>query len=115
MNIKRKGTAGENELASILRTAGIRAYRNDQIFKGGKGNPDVFAEIYGKQLHIEVKRVEKLNVPEAVKQAVQDADSKSLPVVAHRRNREQWLITIPLVPLLEALKGNLSKQSTEPG
>ena len=39
MNVKRKGTAGENELAKLLRAAGIRAYRNDQIFVGGAGNP----------------------------------------------------------------------------
>lgn len=104
MNVKRKGTGGENELAAILRDAGIRAYRNDQIYRGGKDNPDVWAEIGGQQLHIEVKRVEKLNVPEAVKQAITDAAKGSLPVVAHRRNREQWLITIPLAALLDVLK-----------
>lgn len=104
MNVKRKGTAGENELAAILRDAGIRAYRNDQIYRGGKGNPDVSAEIRGKPLHIEVKRVEKLNIQEAVKQAVQDAEGGSLPIVAHRRNREQWLVTMPLLSVLEALR-----------
>ena len=104
MNVKRKGTGGENELAAILRDAGIRAYRNDQIYRGGKDNPDVWAEIGSQKLHIEVKRVEKLNVPEAVKQAITDAAEGSLPVVAHRRNREQWLITIPLAALLDVLK-----------
>ena len=86
MNVKRKGTAGENELSELLRQRGIRAYRNDQIYKGGKGNPDVFAEIGDQKLHVEVKRVEKLNVPEAVHQA------------------EQWLVTLPLLPLLDTLK-----------
>ena len=104
MNVKRKGTGGENELAAILRDAGIRAYRNDQIYRGGKGNPDVFAEVFGLPLHIEVKRVEKLNVPEAVKQAITDANDGYLPIVAHRRNREKWLVTAPLLPLLEVLK-----------
>lgn len=103
-NVKRKGTAGENELAGILRAAGIRAYRNDQIYKGGKGNPDVFAELDGLRLHVEVKRQEKLNVPAAVNQAIQDAAEGSFPVVAHRRNREKWLVTVPLLPLLEILK-----------
>ena len=104
MNPKRKGSAGERELAEILRRSGIRAYRNDQIFRGGRNNPDVSAEVYGWPLHIEVKRVERLNVSEAVKQAVQDAAEGSLPIVAHRRNREQWLITIPLAALLEVLR-----------
>ena len=104
MNVKRKGTAGENELAELLRRSGIRAYRNDQIYKGGQGNPDVYAEIGTIPLHIEVKRVEKLNVPEAVNQAVRDAADGVLPVLAHRRNREKWLVTMPLLQLIEILK-----------
>jgi Holliday junction resolvase len=104
MNAKRKGTAGENELADILRLSGIRAYRNDQIFKGGKGNPDVFAEIGTMLLHIEVKRVEKLNVPEAMNQAIRDRADGHFPVLCHRRNREKWLVTMPLDELLIRLK-----------
>ena len=104
MNVKRKGSAGENELAELLRRSGIRAYRNDQIFRGGQGNPDVFAEIGDIPLHIEVKRVERLNVPEAINQAVRDAAEGSLPVLAHRRNREKWLVTMPLLQLIEILK-----------
>ena len=104
MNVKRKGTAGENELAEILRRSGIRAYRNDQIFKGGKGNPDVYAEIGTIPLHIEVKRVEKLNVPEAMKQAIRDRADGHFPVLCHRRNREKWLATMPLDELLILLK-----------
>ena len=105
MNYKRKGNGGERELAAILRDAGIEASRNDQMFIGGKGNPDVSAEIWGIPLHIEVKRVERLNVPEAVKQAVRDAENNALPVVAHRRNREQWLITMPLANVLDLIPG----------
>lgn len=104
MNAKRKGTAGEHELVNLLQGYGIRAYRNDQIFKGGKGNPDVSAEIAGTPVHFEVKRVEKLNVSEAVSQAVRDAAADYFPAVAHRRNREQWLLTVPLVPFLDLLK-----------
>ena len=104
MNVKRKGTAGENELAELLRSAGIRAFRNDQIYTGGKGNPDVRAEISGYPLHIEVKRVERLNVPEAMNQAIRDAAQGAFPVLAHRRNREKWLVTMPLLPLIDLMK-----------
>ena len=104
MNVKRKGTAGENELAEILRRSGIRAYRNDQIFKGGQGNPDVYAEIGTLPLHIEVKRVEKLNVPEAMNQAINDSADGHLPVLCHRRNRGKWLVTVPLDDLIDHLK-----------
>ena len=103
MNVKRKGTAGENELSELLRSEGIRAYRNDQIYKGGKGNPDVFAEIAGIPIHIEVKRCERLNVTEAMHQAERDAVQNALPVVMHRRNRGKWLITVRLADILDIL------------
>ncbi len=104
MNVKRKGTAGENELTKILQAAGIRAYRNDQIYRGGKGNPDVCAELDGIRFHVEVKRQERLNVPAAINQAIQDVAEDYFPIVAHRRNREKWLVTMPLLPLLELLR-----------
>ena len=100
---KAKGTRGEHEIEVLLQGYGIRAYRNDQIFKGGKGNPDVSAEIAGIPLHIEVKRCERLNVPEAMHQAERDAAEHTLPVVAHRRNRESWMITLRLSDLLDIL------------
>lgn len=100
---KSKGTRGEHEIEKILQDRGIRAYRNDQIFKGGKGNPDVSAELAGIPLHIEVKRCERLNVPEAMHQAERDAAENTLPVVAHRRNREKWMITVRLDDLLDLL------------
>ncbi len=100
---KSKGTRGEHEIEKILQERGIRAYRNDQIFKGGKGNPDVFAELSGISMHIEVKRCERLNVPAAMHQAEDDAAENMLPVVAHRRNREKWMITVRLDDLLDVL------------
>ena len=96
MNVKRKGSDGERELVFLLRAAGINAHRNDQMYVGGKNNPDVYAEINGQPLHIEVKRVERLNILEAMQQAERDAANGSLPVVVHRKNRSQWLITMSL-------------------
>ena len=58
MNVKRKGNTGERELAELLISAGMTAHRNNQMYIGGKNNPDAYAEIDGKPLHIEVKRVE---------------------------------------------------------
>lgn len=94
MNSKAKGSAGERELCAYLTARGFPAHRNDQRYVGGIGNPDVDAEgLEG--YHFEVKRVERLNVPEAMRQAIHDAAGR-VPVVAHRRNREQWLITMRL-------------------
>lgn len=46
-------------------------------------------------IHIECKRVERLNVSEAMAQAVMDAQrfQDGAPTVFHRRNRGPWLVT----------------------
>lgn len=94
MNSKRKGSEGERELCEYLTAAGFPAHRNEQRYTGGKGNPDIDAEGL-EQLHIEVKRCEKLNVSAAMQQAQADAVNR-IPVVVHRRSREKWLITMRL-------------------
>ena len=99
MNSKKKGSAGERELASILTAEGFPAHRNDQMHIGGKGNPDIDAEGL-EALHIEVKRVERLNIAEAMRQAERDAVNR-VPVVVHRRNREPWQITLHLTDFLK--------------
>jgi len=102
VNSKRKGSAGERELCAYLTAEGFPAHRNDQVFKGGVGNPDVAAEGLS-AYHIEVKRVEHLNLGAAMEQAEHDAAGK-IPVVVHRRNRRPWLITLKLSDFLKGLK-----------
>ena len=104
MNSKRKGSAGERELCEYLTASGYPAHRNDQQYTGGKGNPDIDAEGL-ERFHIEVKRVERLNVSEAMRQAEHDAENR-IPVVMHRRNREQWLITMRLSDFLQGRFAN---------
>jgi Holliday junction resolvase len=112
MNSKAKGSAGERELCAYLAARGFPAHRNDQMFVGGRNNPDIDAEgLEG--FHFEVKRVEKLNVPEAMKQAIRDASGR-VPVVVHRRNREPWLVTMRLDDwILERRNAHSSEE--EPG
>ena len=103
MNSKVKGSAGEREFAALLTEYGFPAHRNDQRFIGGSGRPDVSAEGLD-AFHFEVKRVERLNVPDAMKQAETDAAGR-VPIVAHRRNRAPWLVTLHLDDFLKVLKG----------
>jgi hypothetical protein len=91
LNSKRKGCQGEREAALFMTQQwGIQARRGQQ-FKGGQDSPDVVQSIKG--LHFEIKRVEKLNLVEAMAQAIRDAGS-NIPIVMHRRNRSPWLLTI---------------------
>lgn len=99
---QRKGRGGELELVNILRCNGISA-QPGQAVSFGK-TPDVIG-IAG--VHAEVKRVEKLNVLEAMQQAIRDAEKfkDGLPAVFHRRNRSPWLVTMTLEDWLKLYKG----------
>lgn len=91
-NSNRKGKAGERELArELTRLFGLECRRGQQ-HKGGADSPDVVG-IPG--VHWEAKRVERLNLADAMAQAIRDA-GESVPVVAHRRNRGEWLVTLRL-------------------
>jgi len=90
INSRAKGARGEREWAQWLRdNLGIEARRGQQ-FAGGTDSPDVIG-LEG--THAEVKRVEKLNISNAMDQAERDCGD-NLPYVAHRKNGEEWMITI---------------------
>lgn len=60
-------------------------------------------------IHIECKRVERLNVPEAMRQAVRDAEKfgDGAPALFHRRNREPWLVTMELENWVELFRDKI--------
>ena len=88
---KRKGAAGELELAKVLQSYGYEARRGYQF--DGKDVADVIG-LPG--IRIECKRVEKLNLLAALRQAERDAKGDEIPAVFHRRNREPWQVTMAL-------------------
>lgn len=92
MNSREKGASGERELANILKTYGFDARRGQQ-YCGSNGDADVIG-LNG--IHIECKRVERLNVSDAMRQSINDARQGEIPTVFHRKNREQWLVTMQL-------------------
>lgn len=92
MNSRNKGKRGELEAAKVLKEYGYETRRGQQ-YSGATGDADVVG-LPG--VHLEIKRVEKLNISEAMKQSIRDARDGELPVVMHRKNRETWLVTMPL-------------------
>lgn len=95
MNSRDKGKRGEREAAAALRAIGIHARRGVQ-YQGGPDSPDVVA-IPG--VHIEVKRTERLNLEAAMLQANAERRPLEIPMVMSKRNRGQWLVTVPLASL----------------
>lgn len=90
MNSRSKGKRGELEAAHILQEYGYDARRGQQ-FAGINGDADVVG-LPG--IHLEIKRVEKLNLDAAMAQSVRDAREDEIPVVMHRKNRASWLVTM---------------------
>ena len=91
INSKQKGARGERELASILRSYGYECRRGQQ-YCGANGDADVVG-LPG--VHIECKRVEKLNLYDAMAQAKADSNG-DIPTVFHRKNNCEWLVTMRL-------------------
>ena len=89
---REKGKRGERELSSLLGEYGYNCKRGQQ-YCGAEGNADVIG-LPG--IHIECKRVERLNILDAIVQAVHDAKKGLLPAVFHRRDRSEWLVTMRL-------------------
>jgi Holliday junction resolvase len=93
-----KGKRGEREAAGFLNALlGCNARRGVQ-YHGGPNSPDIVDAVPG--VHFEVKRVEKLNIHDALAQAVADAGI-AVPVVLSRRNRGEWLITMRAADMVQ--------------
>ena len=101
MNSKQKGAAGERELAQVLRDHGFDKARRGLQYCGANGDADVLG-LPG--IHIECKRVEKLNLQDAYDQSKHDAREGEIPTVMHRRNHCEWLVTLKLDDWIEMYK-----------
>ena len=102
-NSKQKGKRGELELANKLKEYGYDCRRTAQY--NGK-ELDSKADVVGlPHIHVECKRVEKLNISEAVKQAERDCHEGELPAVFHRKNGGEWLVTMPLDAWMKIYQG----------
>ena len=112
VNSRSKGKRGELEWAKYLREQlGLNARRGQQ-FSGSPDSPDVVGGFIN--THCEVKRVERLNVDNAMEQAVSDCGNAT-PYVAHRKNRAEWLITVRAIDLLTFAKSVVTTMDRSDG
>lgn len=100
MNSRNKGKRGELEAAHLLKDHGYDARRGQQ-FSGANGDPDVVG-LPG--IHLEIKRVEKLNIDDALNQSIRDARENEIPIVMHRKNRTEWKVTLRFTDWIEMYK-----------
>jgi Holliday junction resolvase len=91
---RRKGLRGQQEVQRIFRDAGIDldklAAQGDRLMHNANGM----------LLHIEVKRQERLQLKEWLRQADRERPPGAVPVVAFRQSRGEWYACLPLTDLV---------------
>jgi len=100
INSRAKGARGERELSSKLKEFGYECRRGQQ-YCGSNGDADVVG-LPG--IHIECKRVERLNLYDAMAQSKADALQGEIPTIFHRKDRCEWLVTMTLVDWMKLYK-----------
>jgi len=99
INARRKGNAGEIEWKNVLNKAFGTKYARTPLSGGLDLKGDVRRTYYSKrsiadEFHWEVKRVESINVHKCLNQAIRDARGGIIPVVAFRRNSQDWRVCL---------------------
>ena len=105
VNSRQKGKRGELEIAHIMQEHGFDAKRSQQ-YCGINGDADVVGVPY---LHLEIKRVQALNLDKAMEQSTGDAKEDEIPVVMHRKDRKPWLVTCNLDDFMRFYKAWLKE------
>lgn len=92
-----KGNRGELEVVHILNEHGIDSRRGNVFYR----EPDIMDDT---EIHWEVKRCEKTEIGKWYRQSCEQGRGK-IPVVVHRRSREDWMITMKFEDFLRLWKG----------
>lgn len=91
---RNRGKRGERLWCSFCREQGYDVHRTAQ-YRGNTGAAGDAEGLPG--LHQEIKNVEHLNLRDAMEQSIHDAEAEGkgmLPIVAHKKNRLGWLVTM---------------------
>ena len=99
---KQKGARFELEVSHYLQAHGYPDAHRTAQHCGKNGDAGDVEGVAG--LHVECKHVEKLNLYSAYHQAVRDSTANgngNIPVVIHKKNREETLVTLSLDNFIE--------------
>lgn len=95
INIREKGKRGEKLWRDFCKAHGFMRVRRTSQYCGQTGEASDCVGL--PNIHQEVKFVEALNIHKAMEQAVRDAEAEgkdNVPIVAHKRSRDEWLVTL---------------------
>jgi hypothetical protein len=107
-NSRQKGKRGELEWAKFLNEKVPTANaRRGQQYEGSSDSPDVVSAL---PFHWEVKRVQQLNLHDAVDKCRAESGYGRWPAVAHRKNDRKWVVSMDagdFLKLVELALGDL--------
>ncbi len=113
-NSRRKGKNGELEAAKILNDLLPHAEaRRSQQFKGDKTAADLTCPGLP-NMQFEIKRRQSMNLHTVMKKSLEDCGDGDVPVILHRKDNEEWLMTIRLEDLPAAMF-NLLREGSPKG
>lgn len=91
---RRKGREAERDVATIYQARGLTV-------RGLESAGDhLTITAAGRVIHSEVKRQERLRVPEWLAQLERDCPAGAIPVLSFRQNRGRWYACLPLEELV---------------
>ena len=107
INSRQKGARAEREVRDFFKAQGYTSARRGQQFAGGADSPDVIVPELP-WLHVESKMVEALNIYNAMRQSIKDSNCANvpgkIPTVFHRRNNEEWHVTLRQADFFQLVK-----------
>ena len=102
-----KGKRGELSFCHLCEDNGITGVARTAQCKGKTGAAGDVEGLAG--FHVECKAVERLNLREAMAQSVRDSEAEgagNIPIVAHKKNRDGWLVTMRAEDFFKIYKEN---------
>ena len=113
-NSRRKGANGELEASKALNDVLPHAKaRRSQQYCGHKTAADLTCPGLP-NIQFEVKRRQSMNLHSVMKKSLEDCGENDVPVILHRKDNEEWLMTIRLEDLPAAMF-NLLKEGGPKG
>lgn len=100
-------------MVNLAKAKGLDAQRTAQLQAATRpGDPDVTLHDWP-GLHVEVKRDERMSVDAMVRQARDETPLGARPIVAYRRNGQEWAAVVPLSLFFDLLASvlNLTRES----
>lgn len=98
---RNKGSRAELELAKVLRERyGCSEVRRGYVFH----HESDLVGLYG--IHVECKRQDRLNIHQAMEQAIEESEKRKdgMPAVFFRRDKGEWMVTQRLSDWIDLYK-----------